>query len=334
MFNTKNKLKRLVFITVSLVFVILSVGCSNPDIGKETPQIPEGPETPKVETPFYGADPFIMFWEGKYYLYPTAQGPNDFQNGYKVYVSEDLESWECKGYALHESDVMGESGFWAPDVMHRDGKFYMVYTADEHIGIAVADSPLGPFRQTKEKWLSEASAIDGHFFTDDDGTVYLYYVRFDRGNKIYASKLSDDLMTLDEENEVLLISAEDEWETRDGSVVEGAFVIKHNGLYYLSYSANNTSSPDYAIGYAVSESPMGPFRKFEGNPILKRTENVVGVGHHSFARLGENKWVCAYHSHFSPDQFKPRRVRVDFAEFVKDEKGGDDILVINGPTED
>ena len=292
---------------------------------------------------FLGADPYILYWEGKYYIYPTTQTPDAPLNsltdtatdGYKVYVSEDLENWECKGYALHCEDVKGDKCFWAPEMTVRDGKFYMVYTAEEHLGIAVSDSPLGPFKQQEKRWLIEDRAIDGHFLVDDDGTTYLYYVRLGEGNKIYAAKMTDDLMDLDLESEQLLVVAGDQqWETYDCRVAEGPFVIKHNGLYYLTYSSNHTRSPYYAIGYAVSKSPLGPFEKFAGNPILSRTETVVGVGHHSFAMIGENKWVCAYHSHFSPEQFKPRKVRVDYAEFVKDEKGGDDILVINGPTED
>lgn len=287
---------------------------------------------------FEGADPFILYWEGKYYIYPTAQHNEKENNladmGYQVYISEDLENWECKGFALHRDDVKGDKWFWAPEITVRDGKFYMVYTAEEHLGIAVADSPLGPFKQQEKKWLSEERAIDGHFFIDDDGTTYLYYVRLGR-NRIFVAKMSDDLMSIDEENEQFLFGAGDqEWENYDCLVAEGPFVIKHNGLYYLTYSSNHTRSPYYAIGYAVSDNPMGPFKKFEGNPILKKTDKIVGVGHHSFAKVGENKWICAYHSHFSAEQFRPRVVRLDYAEFVKDEKGGEDILVIHGPTEE
>ena len=128
--------------------------------------------------------------------------------------------------------------------MHRNGKFYMIYTSDEHIGIAVADSPLGPFRQETKRFLSERNAIDGDFFTDDDGQIYLYYVRFAGGNVIYGSRIDLDTMTLDEENEVRLIAAEEEWETHMGRVAEGPFMLKHNGKYYLTYSANDYLSID------------------------------------------------------------------------------------------
>ena len=131
------------------------------------------------------ADPFVLLHEGKYYLYCTMEssnvpvGHNDFhtavrdQDGYCVYVSEDLHTWQNKGFCLRREDVQGDCWFWAPEVMHRNGKFYMVYSSQEHIGMAVADSPLGPFKQEEKRWLYEEKAIDGHMFTDDDGTVYL-----------------------------------------------------------------------------------------------------------------------------------------------------------------
>ena len=288
---------------------------------------------------FIGADPFILYWEGKYYIYPTTQVHGDDGNaladlGYRVYVSEDLENWEDKGFALSRDDVMGDNRFWAPEITVRDGKFYMVYTSEEHLGVAVSHSPLGPFKQEEKKWLSENRAIDGHFFIDDDGQTYLYYVRLGGGNKICVTKMSDDLMSIDEENEKIIITAEEAWERVDARVTEGPFVLKHKGLYYLTYSANHTRSQDYAVGYAVSASPFGPFEKYEGNPILHKNDTIVGVGHHSFAKVGENKWICAYHSHFSTNQFRPRVVRLDYAEFSESGDGEKDVLVIHGPTGD
>ena len=254
------------------------------------------------------------------------------KDGFCVYESSDLQTWECKGYCLISDDVMGEKWFWAPEVIHYRGKFYMVYTSEEHGAVAVSDSPLGPFIQAEKKWLSEDKMIDGHFFLDDDGQMYLYYVRLIKGNRIYVAKMSEDLSLIDEANERLLIKAEEPWETKDCLVTEGPFVLKHNGLYYLSYSANHTRCPDYAVGYAVSENPMGPFKKYVGNPILHRNEKVVGVGHHSFAPLPEGKFLCAYHCHASMEQFQPRKFCLDLAEFVPAPDGGVDILTIHGPT--
>ena len=205
--------------------------------------------------------------------------------------------------------------------------------AEEHIGIAVSDSPTGPFVQEEKCWLSERRAIDGSFFFDDDGEIYLYYVRLCEGeiagNVIFAARMTPDLKSIEEEHEKMLIRAEEEWETRDCLVAEGPFVLKHKGKYYLTYSANHTRSHDYAVGYAVSEHPMGPFVKYEGNPVLKKNAEMVGVGHHSFTTAKDGKeLICVHHRHFSPEQFKPRMVCVEKAGFVETEGQGEDILSI------
>jgi beta-xylosidase len=209
----------------------------------------------------------------------------------------------------------------------------MVYVANEHLGIAVADSPLGPFKQEEKKWLNEINAIDGHFFVDDDGVVCLYFVRFEDGNVIWCAKMNDDLLSYDKSTARFLFRAEDEWELRDCSVVEGPFVLKHKGKYYLTYSANHTRCEDYAVGCAVSENPMGPFVKVDYNPILKKNEAFNGTGHHSFTTSKDKEEiVCVYHARPLRDTNCPRMTCIDRARFVENKKGGDDILVIDGPS--
>ena len=290
-----------------------------------------------------GADPFVLFHEGKYYMYCTTEngrelvGANDFStdtadgDGIYVYMSDDLKRWTKHGYALKKGDSMGEKWFWAPEVLAYKGKFYMTYASEEHIAIACADHPLGPFKQENKRWLREGMAIDGSLFVDDDGCVYLYYVRLDGQNRIYAAKMKADLSDIEEEYENCLISAEAPWETLDCLIAEGPFVLKHNGLYYLTYSCNHTRCVDYAVGYAVSDRPIGPFRKFEGNPILKRNGHLIGVGHHSFFRAEDGTLICAYHCHnIYSDNFKPRMFCLNEAAFIAS-KDGNDVLTIKGP---
>ena len=290
-----------------------------------------------------GADPFVLSYEGKYYMYCTTEnsdllvGANDFGtataegDGIYVYVSEDMKNWTNHGYALKKGDSIGEKWFWAPEVLEYRGRFYMVYAAEEHIAIASSSHPLGPFKQETKRWLREGMAIDGSLFVDDDGGVYLYYVRLDGQNRIYVAKMKDDLSAIEKEYPDCLISAETPWETLDCLIAEGPFVLKHNGLYYLTYSCNHTRCIDYAVGYAVSSSPIGPFKKFEGNPIMKKNGKLLGVGHHSFIRTEDGTLFCAYHCHnIHSDNFKPRMFCLNTAEFVEG-KDGVDILTINGP---
>ena len=89
------------------------------------------------------ADPFILLHDGIYYAYGTHH-----PRGIEYYTSNDLKKWHYGGVALHRNNSYGERWFWAPEVYYVEGKFYMYYTAEERICVAVADSPKGPFKQT------------------------------------------------------------------------------------------------------------------------------------------------------------------------------------------
>ena len=244
-----------------------------------------------------GADPFLLFDGEKYYHYATSA-----PDGFIVHSSKDLSEWKDEGYCLKAGEnVVGDKCFWAPEIKYRDGKYYMVYVANEHLAVAVADKPTGPFVCPEKQWLSQKNAIDGSYFIDDDGRIYLYYVRFDGGNVIYGAPMSD-MLTLQEDTERELIRAGLAWETRMGNVAEGPYMLKHNGKYYLTYTANDYRSQDYAVGYAVSDSPMGPFVKYDGNPILKKDGVIFGPGHHSFTTSPDGKsLLIVYHIHYDAE---------------------------------
>ena len=282
------------------------------------------------------ADPYVLYHDGQYYLYGT--GGND---GIKVYVSKNMAVWTkamgaTDGYALHKDDVFGDKWFWAPEVYYIDGKFYMFYSANERISMAESDSPLGPFRQDKEFCFHDAGEIDTHLFVDDDGKKYLYYVRFTNGNEIWVAQLNDDMRSIKEETLTHCLGANDAtaqpWEQVQARVNEGPFVLKHNGTYYLTYSGNDYQSPKYAVGYATSDSPMGPWTRYEGNPVLIGNDQLAGTGHHSFITKPSGCNLIVYHAHNTPTTVQPRKLCIDTYEFVANPNGGPDILKVNGPT--
>lgn len=287
------------------------------------------------------ADPFILLHEGQYYLYGTTSP----KEGYKVFQSSDLVHWEDKGFCLKKGDVKGEVipipqqegsyfGFWAPEIIFYHGTFYMTYTVDDHIGIAVSKSPLGPFTQEKKQWIFEKNAIDGHFFVDEDDSVYLLY-RWREVDRIAGVKMNADMCSVDESTtKILLAPGEYPWEEAVKGIIgiEGPFLLRHKGYYYLSYSANDCANPYYSVGYAVSDSPLGEYKKFENNPILSKTDFVHGTGHHSFFTSKNGNLVCVYHRHFNTSTPYPRSACVDRAAFVPAKDGEPDILTIYGPT--
>lgn len=291
---------------------------------------------------FVGGDAFLLKSGDTYYAYCTTE--NDLpaftpeypffetykngQDGIEVHTSKDLIHWENRGLCLTKGEnVVGNHGFWAPEVSLYNGRFYMIYSADEKPVIAVADSPLGPFTKWSE-YLTDM-AIDGHLFFDDDGRIYVYYADLHDGNHICVAQMSSDLKKIERFFDSTLIRAEAPWETIDCIVAEGPFVIKHKGLYYLSYSANHTRCKDYAMGYAVSASPLGPFEKSPNNPILHRFDDIEGTGHHSFMPTeDDNRYLCIYHCHGGTiSGFKPRTVCLAEAVFVPSENGPDKLEI-------
>ena len=100
-------------------------------------------------------------------------------------------------------------------------------------------------------------------------------------------------------------------------VVEGPSVFKQNGVYYLIYSANGYTSQDYAVGFATSDSPFGPWKKYEGNPVLHKCDGLVGVGHGAPFVDMEGKMRYVFHAHKSESEIHPRNSFV-VDMFVKD----------------
>ena len=186
-----------------------------------------------VEIPVPFGDPFIMLHESTYYAYGTHA-----DDGIEVYTSDDLQTWKYKGMALQKKDVWADRWFWAPEVYEVNGKFYMYYSADEHICVAIADSPAGPFIQSKkEPQIADEKCIDNSLFIDDDGTPYLFFDRFNDGLNIWVVELEKDLMSIKKETMHPCIHVSQAWEEVWPRVNEGPFVVKHNGIYYILNSA-------------------------------------------------------------------------------------------------
>ncbi|WP_341876224.1 family 43 glycosylhydrolase [Defluviitalea saccharophila] len=284
------------------------------------------------------ADPHVLYHEGTYYLYGThtADWPNMI-NGIKVYTSKDLVNWTEHGWALHRDNSWGNKQFWAPEVIEKDGTFYMYYAVEEHLAVATSKSPLGPFvQEVKAPIHYDPKEIDAHVFMDDDGKMYFYFVRFTDGNVIYVAELNEDMKSIKEDTIKEVFRVSQDWEKSQrgtvGRVNEGPFVIKHKGVYYMTYSANHFESPDYGVGYATAPTPMGPWTKYEYNPIMKSNALVPGAGHHSLIYSPDGtELFMVYHTHNKVGTTEPRKLAIDRVHFVPQENGPD-IMEVWGPT--
>jgi len=293
------------------------------------------------------SDPCVLKYEDKYYLYATSWASHTW--GFKVWESEDLVNWVDRGKAFSrydEGNGWGQKDFWAPEVVFYEGYFYMVYSARAvdgklRIALAKSSSPLGPFKNIKAPLLDEdIVCIDGHIFIDDDGSTYLFYVKDCSENivggrhvsQIYVQGLNLRYCVVYGEP-VLAATPTQPWELQSGDYIwnEGPYVVKHNGIYYLMYSGNAFFMTEYAIGYATATNPLGPYTKYENNPVLKADLEigVSGPGHHCVTTSPDGtELFIVYHSHIDPnDPSKGRTINIDRMYF--DEKG---VIHIKGPT--
>jgi alpha-L-rhamnosidase len=244
------------------------------------------------------ADPAVIRHEGVFYLYATGEVSGD--NGTRVFTSKNLVDWE-RGPVVFQP---GEPHVWAPDVW-RDpdtGRFYLYYTVNQTVGVADAEGPLGPFT-VHRKFVDRA--IDAHLFRDDDGQLFLYYVQLP-GFRITVQRMASPTQPVGEPKVVL--QPESDWEKRAGQVTEGPWMIKHAGRYYMLYSGSGADTPDYAVGYATADSPMGPFTRAPHNPIIHRSDGLFGPGHGCALQDDAGQWWHVYH--------QKRHDRVEWDRFI------------------
>ncbi|MBQ5714877.1 MAG: glycoside hydrolase family 43 protein, partial [Alistipes sp.] len=240
--------------------------------------------------------------------------------GIEVYSSRNLKTWKYEGIALHKSNTTQTRWFWAPEVYHLGDKYYMYYSANERLYVATADSPLGPYRQQGGQMMQDVIgdmfSIDSHIFFDDDGSAWMFCVLIDDGLCIWQVQLDKDFVTPIPSTLKKCISVSADWENIWPRVNEGPNVVKHNGKYYLTYSANSYESQDYGVGYATADSLTGEWKKYAGNPILHRYKELVGVGHHTMFRNKRGKLRIAFHAHQSVERIHPRTMYIGTMEFT------------------
>lgn len=282
-----------------------------------TPKSTKGPVIPGLY-----ADPHITNFNGRYYLYPTTDGYASWAAPYyKAFSSTDLVNWTDHGVILdHGPDVSwADNSAWAPAVVAKNGRYYLYFSGGaasgdtgKHLGVAVSDSPTGPFRDALGRPLVRAGAypgqaIDPMVFTDDDGRSYLYW-----GNgAAHVVPLNADMTSFDPAKVRTITTT---------GFREAAFVLKRNGTYYFMWSENDTRDEDYQVAYATGPSPLGPWTK-RGVVLRKRLDvGIKGPGHHSVVRApGTDTWYAAYHRFALPGgNGTNREVTVDRLTFGAD----------------
>ncbi len=244
-------------------------------------------------------DPFVMRWNGRYYLYPSS-GSEQIQ----CWTSTDLVNWEYAGVCA-ENQLLRNA--YAPEVVYYNGYFYM-YTSPDGQGHYVlrSESPTGPFEIITG---NVGRGIDGDVFIDDDGQ---WYFLTSGGTCITRYSMSSP----SDFGDGLALTAA----SMANSWTEGPMVVKHDGLYYLTYTGNHVLHKGYRIGYAVGDS-MDSLTKATDTLLVSTIDQVFGPGHSSTVKGPDlDSYYLVYHTLVEAKNGSPTR------------KMNIDRLVFNGST--
>jgi GH43 family beta-xylosidase len=321
-------MRTLLVLTLCLCAAGLSGGASGAPF--TNPVIPRPGQHSEV------ADPFVLKYNGEYYLY-TSGDP------ITAYHSTDLVSWEFIGPVLSSSPEPGAwngADVWAPEVVYRNGRFYMYYTASQRspdwrvgemarrLGVAVSDSPRGPFVDTGRP-LTPGWGIDGHVYKDPDtGEVFLFYSYLYEPRLPGAGIVVDRLERWDRVagTPSHVTRGSEAWEDKDGDPNNGTLrytneaptVVKKGGRIYMMYSGGSWDLPTYAMGYAVSDRVHLDGLDGRGwqkvlPPILRSTPLVDAPGHNTLVKAPNNvDDIVLYHAR--PIPFVQPGTRMPFAD--------------------
>ena len=282
----------------------------------------------------FAADPTARVFNNKVYLYPShdifppeGQRQDWFcMEDYHVFSSENLTDWTDHGVIITQNKVPwvkpDSYSMWAPDCIERNGKYYFYFPSAPNdgrgfgIGVAIADSPEGPFIPEPEN-IKGISGIDPCVLQASDGNAYIFWGA-GRCAKLKPNmkELADDTPTEtvkwgDHEFELSGVNCLKDLPNRQA---EGPFAFEYNGNYYLTYPYVRENTE--VLGYAMSKNPMGPY-EYKGL-IMPEHDNGCWTNHHSIINY-KGQWYLFYHrNHFSPRDDKRRSVCIEKLFFNPD----------------
>ena len=292
--------------------------------------------------PCFHADPEILYSNktGKYYIYSTTDGKPGW-GGYKYYVysSSDLKEWKNEGVALDAKNGQiswANGNLWAPaaiEVKQKYGsyKYFLYYSANpkekggKKMGVAVADSPVGPFVDFGKPIVEKSPVgwgqqIDVDVFIDPvSKKPYLYW-----GNGYMAGAELEPSMT-QVKDETITVMTPKGGSLNDFAYREAPYVFYRNGLYYFMWSVDDTGAANYHVAYGTSKSPLGPIEVAKDPIVLIQDpqHEIYGTAHNSvIQKPGTDEWYIVYHRinkdyiHFQPGVH--REVCIDKLEFNAD----------------
>jgi arabinoxylan arabinofuranohydrolase len=252
-------------------------------------------QNPIVPAGMYIADPSAHVWkDGKLYVYGSLDESTEYYCSWRHHVmsTTDMVHWEITENVFAskgENDQVpyNDALLFAPDVMYKDGTYYMYYCQPDKDaeGVATSKSPTGPFIDGKKMNVAGIEEIDPCVFMDDDGQAYYIWGQFEA--KI--AKLKPNMTEIDTTTLVTNLVNE-----KEHFFHEGGYMVKRNGIYYFIYAHSGRANMPTSIGYSMSRSPMGPF-KYGGVIVDNDHCDPGNWNNHGSIVEFKGQWYVFYH---------------------------------------
>lgn len=259
--------------------------------------------------------------DGRLYLYGSRDicGNQAWcSRQYKVFSTDDLKHWTDHGISFDtqgdQAGIFKDSVLYAPDCIEKDGTYYLYFcTAPSEKnknrggeGVAVSNTPYGPFRDAMPVLGADEDGIDPAVFIDEDGQAYLYWGQ----HQLRGAKLKSNMREIDEATVNRNIIDEERFGFHEGSSMR-----KRNGIYYLIYADDSSGRPT-RLSYVMGKSPLGPF-DHKGIIIDNLGCDPSAWNNHGSIVEYHGQWYVFYHRHTMNSKYN-RRVCVEPIHFLED----------------
>jgi beta-xylosidase len=265
-------------------------------------------QSPAIRNPVIAGDypdPSVIRVGGDYWATATT---SEWAPEFPLLHSRDLITWEQVGAVFAKRPSWSTGNYWAPEIASFRGRYFVYYVGHKKggslcVAVASANQPAGPYTDHGPLVCQDAGSIDAMAVTDEGGARFLVWKEDGNSRQqptpIWAQRLSDDGTKLTGERKEILRN-DVAWEAQ---LVEGPFVMRRGGWFYLFYSGNACCGREcnYALGVARSRKLLGPYEKNPANPILKGNDVWKCPGHGSVVGTTNGRDFLLYHAYNAKD---------------------------------
>jgi beta-xylosidase len=270
-------------------------------------------------------DPSVIRVGRDYYATATS---SEWSPEFPILHSRDLVNWEIIGEVFPKRPEWSVGNYWAPEIWQENGKFYIFYVARRAngplcIAVATAAKPTGPYTDHGALECQEVGSIDAFPIRDETGKLFIVWKEdgnsVNKPTPLWAQEFDDKNYKLIGERKEILRNEPASWE---GNLVEGPYIMRRNGWFYMFYSGNACCGREckYALGVARSKTLLGTWEKDPSNPILKGNEDWRCPGHGTIVTDETGRTYMMYHAYDPKDTvYVGRQALLDEVKWTPDE---------------